>query len=592
MSTHQLNIETENILPIIKRWLYSEKDIFLRELVSNACDAIKKLELIAHNEGLKIDAKSFKIEIKIDNENKTIQVIDNGIGMTQEEVQKYIANIAFSGASEFLKKYETKKRQDQIIGHFGLGFYSAYMVSKKVTIDTLSYLDNSTPALWECDGSSSYTLDKGTRTMRGTTITLHLEDAEHEYLDENRIVTLLKRYCLFLPYPLYVNEVHINPEEPLWLAPKSKIDSKKANHFYSLLYPMQPEPILWIHLNVDYPFRLKGVIYFPKLKKDFDFNKNTIKLFCNRIFVSDNCKDLLPDYLMVLQGAIDSPDIPLNVSRSYLQMDQHVRQIGQHISKKIADELTHLYNNEFETFCKHWPDFETILKMGAIQDEKFFKRTEELFIWKTTDEKWVGLKECLKEGQKTIYYAFEDTNKDLIELYRQKNIDVLIAHPFLDTHFFGALEKGGKYNFSRIDSKLDEQLLGNDTQEDAEKEGLITKLLDEKDLTVKLKHFAKESLIGFIQFDENMRRFRDMMQFQSGEKSPFPEQKTFFVNTAHPLVKQFATLHQKDPHLAQELIQVLYKQSLLNQKELDPKTFSNFLEKSQKLIVDLCQKLL
>ncbi|NGX31022.1 MAG: Chaperone protein HtpG [Chlamydiae bacterium] len=599
MSTGQLNIQAENILPIIKRWLYTEKDIFVRELVSNACDAMKKLEMLAQDGKCEIDPSTFKIEIKIDKENNTLQIIDNGIGMTKDEIQKYIANIAFSGAEEFMKKYASKKEEDQIIGHFGLGFYSAYMVAKNVSIDSLSYKKKSKAALWTCDGSVDYILDLGKRKERGTTITLYLEDKAKEYLDETKLIRILKQYCLFLPYPLYLNETHINEKAPLWLKPKNKIKQEEYLDFYKQLYPMEQDPILWVHLNVDFPFHLKGILYFPKLKKDFEYNKNTLKLFCNRVFVSDNCKDLLPDFLMILKGAIDSPDIPLNVSRSYLQMDSQVRQISGHISKKIADELTKLYKKDHQRFTDNWKDFELILKMGAMQDDKFFKRTKELFIWKTTHDKWVSLSEL--EAQETIYYTSEETNHDLIELYKEKEIDVLLAHPFLDPHFFGFLEKNTKLKFKRIDSELDDKLIDSEKEDTllddkghtlgAKIEKLITKTLDEKELTVQAKSLAKDEILGFVQIEEGSRRFRDMMQYSNPDMPAFPQPKTFIVNTNHALIKNLLNFDTKNASLTKELVQVLYEQCLLNQKELDPKAFSNFLTKTQTLISELCQKL-
>ena len=344
MATGTLKIHTENILPIIKKWLYSDKDIFIRELVSNACDAIHKCKVLReHGEftGSDID---FRIDLTVDKTAKTLTFTDNGIGMTAEEVEKYIAQVAFSGAEEFAGKYRSQNEKDQIIGHFGLGFYSAYMVSSTVTIDTLSYRDHSEPALWSCDGSTAYTLDKGSRTDRGTSITLFIDKDNEEFLEEGKLRTILNHYCAFLPVPIYLNGSHINKKEPLWLKNSADCTDQDYLEFYRALYPLEPDPIFWIHLNVDYPFHLKGILYFPKINRQFDFGQNTIKLFCNRVFVSDNCKDLIPDYLMVLRGAIDSPDIPLNVSRSTLQMDRTVRQLSSHISRKVSDRLSSLYN--------------------------------------------------------------------------------------------------------------------------------------------------------------------------------------------------------------------------------------------------------
>jgi molecular chaperone HtpG len=338
MTEGTLKINTEKLLPIIKKWLYSDKEIFLRELVSNACDALSKLKILREQGEIEFSDDELKIDIRLDAEAKTLTISDTGIGMTAEEVEKYIAQLAFSGAEDFLSKYEGSEEKNQVIGHFGLGFYSAYMVSSKVEIDTLSYQERAEPAHWVCDGTSSYTLDKGTRAERGTTITLHIED--EDFLEEARIASLLSRYCAFLPYPIHLEGEHINHKDPLWLKSPADCTEEEYLEFYRQLHPMEPEPIFWVHLNVDYPFHLKGILYFPHIHNRFDFQKKPVKLFCNRVFVSDNCSDLIPEYLSIMRGAIDSPDIPLNVSRSYLQMDKTVRSLSNHIAKKVADRLS------------------------------------------------------------------------------------------------------------------------------------------------------------------------------------------------------------------------------------------------------------
>ncbi|MBS0649908.1 MAG: molecular chaperone HtpG, partial [Verrucomicrobia bacterium] len=370
MAQGTLKIHTENILPIIKKWLYSDKDIFVRELVSNACDAMQKCKVLREHNQIEALDDEFRIDIVIDKEKRTLTISDTGIGMTADEVEKYIAQIAFSGAEEFLGKYKTQNEKDQIIGHFGLGFYSAYMVAEKVTIDTLSYQNNSTPVFWSCDGSSEYQIDAGARSKRGTDIILHIDKDNEEFLEEAKIRSILQQYCAFLPFPIHLNGTHLNSKQPLWIKPANECTEQEYLDFYHALYPMDPDPIFWIHLNVDYPFNLKGILYFPKITRRFDWNHSLIKLFCNRVFVSDNCKDLIPDYLMVLRGAIDSPDIPLNVSRSYLQMDRTVRQLSSHIAKKVTDRLSSLYTTDRAKFLEAWPDIEMIIKLGILQDEK------------------------------------------------------------------------------------------------------------------------------------------------------------------------------------------------------------------------------
>ena len=351
----KLKIHSENILPIIKKWLYSDKDIFVRELVSNSCDAISKLRKLTNDAN-----ETWRIDIKIDKENRTLTFSDNGLGMNHDEVETYISQIAFSGAEEFIQKYQSDKEEDQIIGHFGLGFYSAYMVAQNVEIQTLSHKDGADPMHWSCDGSVDYTLEKGSRETRGTDVVLHLSKEEDEYLDDTRLRQILHHYCSFLPYPIFLNDKQINEKPPLWMKPASECTEQEYLDFYRHLFPMEPDPLFWVHLNVDFPFNLKGILYFPKLAQDGELKKETIQLFCNRVFVSDNCRDLLPEYLTILRGAIDSPDIPLNVSRSYLQMDRTVRQLGSHISKKITDRLAALYRSEKEKFLTYWEDIELI----------------------------------------------------------------------------------------------------------------------------------------------------------------------------------------------------------------------------------------
>ena len=383
MRQNNLSIHSENILPIIKKWLYSDKDIFLRELVSNACDALNKVRIILGDVG------EFKVSISIDAKGRTITVADTGIGMSEEEVEKYIAQIAFSGAEEFVEKYKSQTEKDPIIGHFGLGFYSAYMVAAKVEIDTLSYLPDAKPVFWSCDGSSSYSIGAGKRESRGTQITLQIDEQSSEYLEESKLRELLHRHCSFMPFPIDLNGKALGNQEPLWLKSPNECTEKEYLTFYRQLFPTDPEPIFWIHLNVDYPFHLQGILYFPKIHRKFDTNESAIKLFCNRVFVSDNCKDILPDFLMILRGAIDSPDIPLNVSRSYLQVDKNVRQLSSHISKKVSDKLNQLYKTDREKYIASWPDIEMIVKLGLLQDEKFYDKIKDILIWKTRDRKSV-----------------------------------------------------------------------------------------------------------------------------------------------------------------------------------------------------------
>lgn len=593
-----LKIHTENILPIIKKWLYSDKDIFVRELVSNACDALSKLKILAEKKEVEYEEKNLRIDLTLDKKNKTLTIADNGIGMTSDEVEKYIAQIAFSGAEEFLNKYQTNQEKDQMIGHFGLGFYSAYMVASNVEIDTLSYLSNVDAAYWCCDGTSQYTLEKGVRNERGTTITLHLED--EEYLEEIRLKDILERYCAFLPYPIFLNNVHINNEQPLWLKAPSACTDQEYLEFYRKLYPLDPDPIFWVHLNIDYPFHLKGILFFPKIHRRFDYQKSHLKLFCNRVFVSESCQDLIPDYLAFLRGAIDSPDIPLNVSRSYLQMDRTVRSLSAHISKKVADRLTSLYQTQRDTFLKHWEDIETIIKLGAMQDDKFFEKVKDLLVWQTIKGDWINIKEYQEqhgEAYKNKIFYTQDTESSFLSLYKEKNLDVLVAKNPLDTPLMNFLEMQFRpAKFQRIDGALDPSLLDAakektllDSQgrtESANIADFVRKCLSQQKLEIEAKSLANSTLPAFLVIDEETRRLRDTMAITSSHRSTQPlEKKTFVVNTNNPLINSL--YKHPDHEFAKEVFTHLYQLSLLSQKELPPKEFPELIERSNKILSKL-----
>jgi molecular chaperone HtpG len=561
MRQNNLSIHSENILPIIKKWLYSDKDIFLRELVSNACDALNKVRIILGEQG------DFKISILADKAAKTIVIEDTGIGMTEEEVEKYIAQIAFSGAEEFVEKYKAQTDKDPIIGHFGLGFYSSYMVAAKVDIDTLSYLPEAKPVFWSCDGSSSYTIDTGKRETRGTKITLHVDEQSLEYLEEGKLHALLDRHCSFMPFPIELNGKPMGNQDPLWLKSPSECTEEEYLAFYRKLFPRDPEPIFWIHLNVDYPFHLQGILYFPKIHRRFDANESTIKLFCNRVFVSDNCKDILPDYLMILRGAIDSPDIPLNVSRSYLQVDKNVRQLSNHISKKISDRLNQLYKTDREKYIASWPDVEMIVKLGLLQDEKFYDKVKDILIWKTSEGNWTPI-----EDRKKIFYTASE-NSPLIKLYKE----VFFATAPIDTAVIQSLESRLNIEFQRIDGALDESLLDASREKtvlDAEGRTESSRIADfikkAVGVDVEAKSLAADHIPGLIVLDENERRLRDYMSLTQGKQSSIIPKRTFVVNTNSKLIQAVSRLHAKDPETAASLAKSVYDLSLLAQREIEP----------------------
>lgn len=581
----KLSVHSENILPIIKKWLYSDKDIFLRELVSNATDAIQKT---VH---LDIQGQELLPKISIEVSDGKILIADTGIGMTAEEVEKYIAQIAFSGAEEFVAKFE--KAKEEIIGHFGLGFYSAYMVARQVDIDTLSYLPDATPVFWSCDGSSTYTIGEGQRKERGTTITLHLDEENAVYLNEAKVRELLHRYCRFLPYPLFLNGKPINNESPLWLKNPSDCTDEDYLKFYHTLFPADADPIFWIHLNVDYPFHLKGILYFPKVQRRFDLQESSIRLFCNRVFVSDHCKDILPDFLTMLRGAIDSPDIPLNVSRSYLQVDSQVKQLSAHISKKVSDRLASLFKSDKDAFIASWPDIETIIKLGLLQDDKFYERTADFLIWKNSDGAWVTLSDYLSRNKEKVYYSLEDRGSPLMQIYRDKKIEVLFINHGIDTAVLQRLEDRTKgVSFQRIDGTLGEHLLDSSSQSDIKGlTDLVRTTLDDSALEVEAKSLASDKLHAFLLLDENQRRLRDYLSLTQGKMENFPAKKTFILNTNSKLIQRLEKLSASEPSLASELIRQLYDLSLLSQKELDPTRIEAFASRQSSLLETLVAKL-
>lgn len=606
MTSGTLKIHSENILPIIKKWLYSDRDIFVRELVSNACDAIQKVKVLRERGETEALDTEFRIDIKIDKEKKTISFIDTGIGMTAEEVEKYIAQIAFSGAEDFVQKYQSKSEQEQLIGHFGLGFFSVYMVAENVEMNTLSYRNDAQASRWSCDGSSDYDLSEGSRTTRGTEITLFIDEDNSELLEEAQLRTIVDRYCSYLPIPIYLNDQQINKKKPLWTKPASECEKKDYIEFYRHLFPMDEEPLFWVHLNVDYPFNLKGILYFPKLSRNHDFNKQQISLYCNRVFVSDNCKDLVPDYLLGLRGIIDSPDIPLNVSRSSLQMDRTVRQLMGHISKKVADSICTLYNTDKQRFFECWKDIELIVKLGGLEDAKFYERIKEILVWRNDKDEWTTAEQYLernkeKTGDKIYYTADDKSASHFLDLYKEKGIEVLHTQSLIDTSFLPFLEsKLGAARFHRIDSSIEDHLLDKTREKsvlDSEGKTEASKLADifrthlGKEVDVEAKSLASDHLPGFVMIDENQRRMRDyMMRFNQGD-APLGDfgKKTFVVNTNNPMVTALPKLNDKDPELAKELAIQLYELALLSQREIDPKTLNAFVSRNAKVLAKLTQ---
>lgn len=609
MSKQKLQIHSENILPIIKRWLYSDKDIFIRELVSNACDAIHKVKILQDQNIIQASGEEFKIQIIVNKAEKTLKFVDNGIGMDAEEVEKYIAQIAFSGAEEFIGKYQSNEEKDQFIGHFGLGFYSAYMVAEKVEINTLSYKPQAAAVLWSCDGSSDYEIEKGTRQVRGTEITLFIDKDSEEYLEESRLREILKHYCSFLSYPVYLGEMLINSQTPLWIKSASECTNDDYLNFYHYLYPMEEDPLFWVHLNVDYPFHLKGILYFPKIRRDFDMSKSSVQLYCNRVFVADNCKDIIPNYLMVLRGVIDSPDIPLNVSRSYLQMDRTVRQLANHISKKVSDSLNVLYRNEKEKFFACWNDVSMVVKLGVLEDEKFYDKVKDILVWKNTEGNWTTIEDYLgrnkdKTKDKVLYTKDVSHSTHVLDVYHAKGIEVLCTESPLDPYMVQFLErKLSPVTFQRIDAMIDDSILDKnkektilDEKGKSEASHLADfvrgKLADDK-INVEAKSLASEALPGFVVIDESQRRMRDyMLQLDPKEgidKMKLLKAHTFVVNTNNSLMAAIQKLDLIDSGLAKDLVQQAYELSLLSQREMDPKDLNDFVLRNNRVLEKLAK---
>lgn len=598
MNTGSLKIHSENILPIIKRWLYTEKEIFVRELVSNACDAISKLKKIQND-----TTTEWRIDVTIDKDKRQIIFSDNGIGMDQEEVEKYIAQIAFSGAEEFVKKYQTSKEEDPIIGHFGLGFYSAYMVAEIVEIQTLSYKNEAQPVYWKCDGGSSYTIDTGIRKERGTQIILTLNKDEDEYLDATFLRGILTRYCSFLPYPIYLNNACINEKPPLWMKAAAECTEQEYLDFYRQLFPMEPDPLFWIHLNVDYPFQLKGILYFPRVSRENELKKDTIKFFCNRVFVSDNCRDFLPDYLTVLRGAIDSPDIPLNVSRSTLQVDRTVKQLGTHISKKISDRLSSLYVSEREKFLSFWEDVELVLKLGILQDEKFYEKVKEFLIWKNAQGEWTTVEEYLeRHPESPVYYAPSEGH--FLDLYKEKGIEVLISHAsMLDQAIMQFIERKTQAKFKRIDASLDDKLLdptkerslldAEGRSESAKMADFFRKKLAIENLEVEAKSLASSTMPAFLMIKEEERRMRDSLVHHNREMAKQAHafmKPTLVINTNNKLIQEISRVDRSDPELAQEMAHALFDLARLSQREMEPEAMGMFITRNTKILEKLAER--
>lgn len=625
MAKGNISVDSENLFPIIKKWLYSDKDIFLRELVSNGCDAVTKLKKLASIGEAQIDEnEKFKVTVSIFKDSKKLVISDNGIGMTAEEIDKYINQIAFSGASDFLSKYkEEDDKGSQIIGHFGLGFYSAFMVADSVEIDSLSYQDGAKAAKWICDGSMEFDLTDGDRTERGTTITLNIAEDSEEFLEESTIRQILHKYCAFLPIEIYVevpedkHEDHcdcghdhdheheddtpsepkpINNTTPLWMKKPSECTDEEYKEFYRNVFMDFNEPLFWIHLNVDYPFNLKGILYFPKINHEFAGQEGQIKLYNNQVFVADNVKEVIPEFLMLLKGVIDCPDLPLNVSRSFLQNDGYVKKISSHITKKVADKLTSIYNNERENYEKYWDYINIFIKYGCLRDEKFYEKVKDVIIYKDIDGKYLTLDEYLDgKEEKDVYYVSDpQTQSQYINMFKNQGLNAVVLPSMMDTHFISLVEmKQTGVKFKRIDSAIND--ISDNTEKDdstkEQEEKLIEKFKNEiKDDTLKIEvqSLKDDSIPAVILLGEQSRRMQEMYkaygQQMAGMADMFHDEFTLVLNSNNSLIKKIDTLNDEDANL---VIEHVYDLAKISHSPLPAEQMTKFIERSNKLLEKL-----
>ena len=608
-----ISIHAQNIMPVIKRWLYSDKDIFIRELVSNGCDAITKYKMLKGDTG-----EDLRVTVTVDKDNRTLTFTDNGIGMTAEEVDKYINQVAFSSAEEFLKNY-TGEEKGGIIGHFGLGFYSAFMAAEKVTIDTLSWQEGAEPVLWQSEDGMAFTMEQGSRTQRGTTIVLHVSEEEKEFCEMFRVREVLERYCGFMATPIYLVDVNkeekheegcdceechdheekpVNDVNPLWLKNPRECTEEEYKETYKKVFHTFEEPLFWVHLNVDYPFNLKGILYFPRIRKDFGGQEGQIKLFNRQVFVADNIKEVIPEFLMLLKGVLDCPDLPLNVSRSFLQNDGYVKKLSAHITKKVADKLNGLFNTERKQYETYWDDIHPFVKYGCIRDKKFYDMVKPSILYKTTEGEYLTMDEykARNEGKadKKVFYTTEQNRQAAaVSLYTQKGMDVAVMDTLIDMNFMSFMEFGGDMNetrFVRVDA--DVSGLTEDSEEGKDidlslLEKLFKEALSDDTLTVKMEALADHDLPLLLTEDEQMRRYKEMSAMY-GQGMDFPAQYTLILNRLCPTIRSLAAMENEET--AHLICRQLFDIARLSSRPLEAKELQDFLARSHQLLSLLADK--
>ena len=628
-TTGTIGVTTENIFPVIKKFLYSDHEIFLRELVANAVDATQKMKALAASGECNAELGELAVRIELDEAAKTLKVIDNGIGMTEEEVDKYINQIAFSSAGEFLEKY--KDQLSSIIGHFGLGFYSAFMVAEKVTIETLSWKDGAKAVKWTCDGSPEYTMEECAKLDRGTVITLYIAEDEKEYAEKSRISALLNKYCKFMPVPVIFGKEQewkdgknvdtdkdnvINKVEPLWARKPADLKDEDYNEFYKALYPMAEEPLFHIHLNVDYPFNLTGILYFPKIKNNVEISRNKIQLYCNQMFVTDSVDNIVPDFLTLLHGVIDSPDIPLNVSRSYLQSDANVKKISTYITKKVADRLDEIFRTERQQLEEKWDNLKLFIEYGMLSDEKFCDRAMKFCLLKNTENKYFSIddyktavagEQTDKDNKVVLLYATDpEAQYSFVEAAKSKGYDVLLMDCQLDSHFVNLLEsKLENVTFARVDSDSIDNLIAKEDKirpelSEAEQEDLSaifkTVLPKENQYFVQADNLGEDGMPILITQSEFMRRYREMSAMGGGMNfyGEMPPMYNITVNMQNPLVAKILAAKPADLHKDEltdfasgnEMLKQVVDLALLANGMLKGKDLSDFISRSAKVVED------
>ena len=621
-----LSINSENIFPIIKKWLYSDHDIFVRELISNGCDAITKLKKLAlMGDYEETEGEEYKIEVYASAKDKTLTFVDNGIGMTAEEVEKYINQIAFSGATDFINKYKDKTNEDQIIGHFGLGFYSAFMVADKVTIETCSYMKDAKPVFWECDGGTEFEMSESDDYTRGTAITLYLNDECYEFANEYRVREIIQKYCAFMPYNIYfINEDTMEEEDekskedaaeteakekpekkplndtnPLWMKNPKDCTEEEYIDFYQRVFLDFKKPLFWIHLNMDYPFNLKGILYFPKINTQYEQIEGTIKLYNNQVYIADNIKEVIPEFLLLLKGVIDCPDLPLNVSRSALQNDGFVKKISDYITKKVADKLSGMCKTDKESYEKYWDDISPFIKFGCLRDDKFCEKMTDYMLFKDLNGKYLTLPEYLEEGKekyenKVFYVTDEQLQSQYINMFKEEGMNAVLLTHNIDSAYITHLEgKNENVKFLRIDADLSENFVGEELSEDKAKEltdkltEIFKKATGKEKINIKVESLKNENVSSMLTMSEETRRMKDMMKMYSMGQDLDPNMfgadgQTLVLNSNNKIVKY--VLDNPDNEKTPVICCQLYDLAVIANKPMDADAMTAFISRSNEIL--------